>query len=47
MLRNSDMIKAKGEYWRKKFEGEIPVLDLPYDFPRPPEQSFRGRQDQV
>jgi amino acid adenylation domain-containing protein len=35
-------IKAQKEYWLKTFEGEIPVLYLPNDFPRPSEQNFEG-----
>ncbi|MBQ6659884.1 MAG: amino acid adenylation domain-containing protein [Lachnospiraceae bacterium] len=30
------------EYWMDQFRDEIPVLDLPTDFPRPQEQSFSG-----
>jgi fengycin family lipopeptide synthetase D len=30
------------EYWLKGFAGEIPVLNLPTDYPRPPLQSFEG-----
>ncbi|MGH8571270.1 MAG: condensation domain-containing protein, partial [Gammaproteobacteria bacterium] len=30
------------QYWREKLSGELPVLDLPTDRPRPPAQSFRG-----
>jgi amino acid adenylation domain-containing protein len=37
---------AEGEkllaYWRKKLAGELPLLDLPADRPRPPAQSFQG-----
>ncbi|MCU0287531.1 MAG: amino acid adenylation domain-containing protein, partial [Acidobacteria bacterium] len=29
-------------YWLKEFAGEIPVLNLPQDFPRPALQSFEG-----
>src|SRR5262249_33926233 len=29
-------------YWRGELSGELPVLDLPTDYPRPPAQSFRG-----
>jgi tyrocidine synthetase-3 len=29
-------------FWRKEFEGEVPVLGIPYDFPRPPIQRFEG-----
>jgi amino acid adenylation domain-containing protein len=30
------------EFWRRRFPGRLPVLELPGDFPRPPLQSFRG-----
>ncbi|MCK5059263.1 MAG: amino acid adenylation domain-containing protein, partial [Candidatus Aminicenantes bacterium] len=30
------------EYWMKQFDGEVPVLELPYDFPRPSVKSFVG-----
>ncbi|MCP4149894.1 MAG: amino acid adenylation domain-containing protein, partial [bacterium] len=29
-------------YWKNEFSGEIPVLNLPYDFARPLVQSFEG-----
>ncbi|HKR13278.1 MAG TPA: amino acid adenylation domain-containing protein, partial [Pyrinomonadaceae bacterium] len=29
-------------YWRKQLAGDLPVLDLPTDHPRPEVQSFRG-----
>jgi len=35
-------IKQQGAYWLKQFEGEIPVLHLPTDYPRPAVQSFEG-----
>ncbi len=31
----SDQLKKQEDYWLNVFEGEIPVLDLPTDFPRP------------
>ncbi len=31
------------DYWRRQFAGEIPVLDLAADFPRPPVKTYRGR----
>ncbi|MCP4150112.1 MAG: amino acid adenylation domain-containing protein, partial [bacterium] len=34
--------KKQETYWLKQFEGEIPVLDLPLDYPRPPIQRFEG-----
>ncbi|MBW4497711.1 MAG: amino acid adenylation domain-containing protein [Oscillatoria princeps RMCB-10] len=30
------------EYWQKQLSGELPILNLPTDRPRPPVQSFRG-----
>jgi myxalamid-type polyketide synthase MxaB len=30
------------EYWREELSGELPVLHLPTDRPRPPVQSFHG-----
>jgi len=35
-------ISQQEAYWLKEFAGEIPVLDLPLDFKRPPLQSFAG-----
>jgi amino acid adenylation domain-containing protein/thioester reductase-like protein len=29
-------------FWLEQFKGEIPVLDLPTDFPRPRQQTFSG-----
>jgi amino acid adenylation domain-containing protein len=31
-------------YWHAQLGGELPVLELPADFPRPPVQTFRGRE---
>src|SRR5579859_4318952 len=31
------------QYWREVLAGDLPVLDLPLDRPRPPMQTFRGR----
>lgn len=35
-------IKKQESYWLSKFSGEIPVLNLPLDYPRPSLQSFEG-----
>ena len=35
-------LENQKKYWLKQFEGELPVLDLPYDYPRPALQSFEG-----
>lgn len=34
--------KALEEYWRRRLGDDLPVLDLPADFPRPPVQTFNG-----
>ncbi len=30
-------------YWRQQLAGETPLLQLPTDFPRPPQQTFEGQ----
>ncbi|KZS47035.1 hypothetical protein AWU65_14430 [Paenibacillus glucanolyticus] len=30
------------QYWLDQYEGELPVLELPTDYPRPPVQRFEG-----
>ncbi|HLP48048.1 MAG TPA: condensation domain-containing protein, partial [Candidatus Kapabacteria bacterium] len=40
--KETENLKRQEEYWLKEFAGEIPVLELPIDFPRPVEQSFEG-----
>jgi len=38
----SGVMKEQEKYWLNTFHGEIPVLNLPADFPRPLLQSFEG-----
>ncbi len=38
----SGTLKPQEEYWLKELSGELPVLNLPTDFPRPSIQSFAG-----
>ncbi|UCH94151.1 MAG: amino acid adenylation domain-containing protein [Candidatus Aminicenantes bacterium] len=38
-----EVIKKQGEYWLQQFDAEVPVLELPVDYPRPEFQSFAGR----
>ncbi|RPI77069.1 MAG: SDR family NAD(P)-dependent oxidoreductase, partial [Desulfobacteraceae bacterium] len=38
----TDILKKQREYWLNVFTGEIPVLDLPTDYPRPSMQNFEG-----
>jgi amino acid adenylation domain-containing protein len=40
--KRQEEMKGQESYWLKRFEGEIPVLELPTDFPRPPIRDFRG-----
>lgn len=35
-------LKKQEEYWLKEFSGDIPGLQLPLDYTRPPVQSFEG-----
>ncbi|HXO26083.1 MAG TPA: condensation domain-containing protein, partial [Thermoanaerobaculia bacterium] len=35
------------DYWRRELAGELPVLDLPTDYPRPAVQTFRGGAQRV
>jgi len=41
-LFTGETIKKQEEFWLGMFEGDIPVLDMPYDFTRPTVQSFEG-----
>ena len=41
--RQRETVGRQQAYWLREFSGEIPVLNLPADFPRPPVQSFAGR----
>ncbi|MCU0290147.1 MAG: condensation domain-containing protein, partial [Acidobacteria bacterium] len=38
----SGELKKQEEFWLREFAGELPLLDLPFDFPRPPIQRFTG-----
>lgn len=41
-LFKTDRIKKQEEYWLDTFSGELPLLNLPVDYPRPSLQSFEG-----
>jgi len=41
LFKSSDMDKQR-KYWLDRFQDEIPVLDLPIDYPRPKVQKFEG-----
>jgi tyrocidine synthetase-3 len=38
----SDAFRQQEVYWLDRFKGNLPVLNLPTDYPRPPVQSYRG-----
>ena len=38
----SEKMKKQEEYWENRFSGEIPILNMPTDYPRPPVQAFEG-----
>jgi hypothetical protein len=40
--RNKETAARQEKYWLNRLPGEIPVLNLPTDYPRPPLQSFTG-----
>ncbi|MCU0289770.1 MAG: amino acid adenylation domain-containing protein [Acidobacteria bacterium] len=40
--RTDKKIQEQGDYWKKEYEGEIPLLVLPVDFERPVVQGFEG-----
>jgi amino acid adenylation domain-containing protein len=41
-LLQSEHLKRQEEYWLERYLGELPVLNLPTDYPRPAIQSFAG-----
>jgi non-ribosomal peptide synthetase component F len=41
LLQSEKMLRQQA-FWLEQFSGELPVLNLPTDFPRPPVQSFKG-----
>jgi amino acid adenylation domain-containing protein len=41
-LLSSDHLKTHKDYWLKQFEGELPVLEMPGDKPRPVVKSYNG-----
>ena len=39
---DSGEIATQEAYWTKQFEGEVPILNLPTDYPRPSGRTFEG-----
>ncbi|WP_417894396.1 non-ribosomal peptide synthetase [Bacillus pseudomycoides] len=42
-----EVLSQQLEYWQKELNGELPVLKLPFDSPRPAVQSYKGDTYQV
>ncbi|WP_433582139.1 amino acid adenylation domain-containing protein [Paenibacillus amylolyticus] len=38
-----ERIQHQGAYWLDMFQGELPVLEMPTDYPRPAVQSYEGQ----
>ncbi|WP_123064862.1 non-ribosomal peptide synthetase [Paenibacillus amylolyticus] len=43
-LLRSDIMKHQEQYWLSVFNGELPLLNLPTDYPRPPIQRYEGKR---
>jgi acyl carrier protein len=41
-LNAKEMLKQQEAYWLKEFHREIPLLNLPVDYPRPEKRNFAG-----
>jgi predicted transcriptional regulator len=39
------VLEKQLRYWREQLAGELPVLELPLDRPRPPRQTYRGKAE--
>jgi amino acid adenylation domain-containing protein len=40
--QGSDTLAAQEAYWLEQLAGELPLLELPFDRPRPPQKSYKG-----
>lgn len=43
-LAAAEILQRQSAYWLEQFAGDIPVLNLPTDFPRPEIQRFEGQR---
>ncbi len=44
LFKCEEIIKEQRMFWLNTFSGELPVLNLPLDYPRPAMQSFEGNR---
>jgi amino acid adenylation domain-containing protein len=42
-----DVLQTQLSYWKKKLEGDLPVLDLPTDYPRSNIPNFQGKHQKL
>jgi amino acid adenylation domain-containing protein len=42
-----EVLEAQLAYWKQQLGGELAMLDLPTDRPRPPVQTFKGRSEML
>jgi amino acid adenylation domain-containing protein len=42
-----EVLASQLNYWKQQLGGELPILNLPTDFPRPPVQTHRGFQQSL
>ncbi|MCP4150573.1 MAG: AMP-binding protein, partial [bacterium] len=42
--KKTQLIKRQQEFWINEFSGELPILELPLDYPRPAVQSHEGKR---
>ena len=40
-------LSNQAEYWKSQFDDDIPVLNMPTDYPRPQEQSYAGSKAEI
>ncbi|MCP1131784.1 amino acid adenylation domain-containing protein [Paenibacillus polysaccharolyticus] len=40
---HKEQLKREESYWLERYQGDLPVLEMPTDYPRPAVQSFEGQ----
>ena len=41
-INGREELHKEEKYWTEKYKGKLPVLELPLDYPRPKQKSFKG-----
>jgi tyrocidine synthetase III len=44
---NTKNLDSSRDYWQQQLQGELPVLDMPIDLPRPARKTYAGRQSNL